>query len=216
LNQAYYDEIHIIVPTNATDVDETLPNLPIDSVQLTTVNFVLNGTPFTLEQMGLSITCNNNGDSPNPCTFYGGQQYCASLSGTPLVAGVFQMSIVVTGYVTFFGAAVEYPLTFDQYTFTVENTINVEKVSTANFQLGQNSPNPAMNTTMIPFSMRNNGMVQLTVVNLLGEIVINEQVSARSGNNQYNLNVNALQNGIYMYSIEFEGKKLTKRLVVNR
>lgn len=216
LGSAYYDEIHIIVPTNATDVDPTLPSLPIDSVLLSSVNFVLDGVPFTSEQMGLTIQCNNNDDSPNPCTFFGGQQYCASLSGTPTTAGVFQMSITVTGYVNLLGTPIAYPISFDQYVYTVIDPASVAKVDVAALQLGQNAPNPVNDRTWIPFTSGVSGKVQLTIVNLLGEVVFTQNINARAGNNEFLLETSNLNNGIYMYSIQAGGKKLTKRLVVNR
>jgi hypothetical protein len=216
LGAAYYDEIHIIVPTNATDVDPTLPSLPIDSVLLTSVNFVLNGVPFTSDQMGLTIQCNNNGDSPNSCTFFGGQQYCASLSGTPTVVGVFQMSIVVTGYVNLLGTPIAYPISFDQYVYTVVDPSSVAKVDGYSIQLGQNAPNPANDRTWIPFTSATPGKLQFTIVNLLGEVVYTQNISARAGSNEFQLDTSMLNNGIYMYSIQSGSKKLTKRLVINR
>ena len=38
---------------------------------------------FHAGDLGLSFVLNNQGDSPNPTTLLGGNQYCALLSGTP-------------------------------------------------------------------------------------------------------------------------------------
>ena len=57
----------------------------------------------TLDAVGLQVNCNNNGDSGNPCSFLGGNQYCASLTGTPSVQGSYRVDIYVTGWVTVFG-----------------------------------------------------------------------------------------------------------------
>ena len=57
----------------------------------------------TLEAVGLEVLCNNNGDSGNPCSFLGGNQYCAAISGTPTVQGNFRVDIYVNGWVTVFG-----------------------------------------------------------------------------------------------------------------
>ena len=43
------------------------------------------------------LTPNNNGDG-NPFTFLGGQQYCATLTGTPDTTGFFFASMDVVGY----------------------------------------------------------------------------------------------------------------------
>jgi plastocyanin len=47
--------------------------------------------------------CNNNGDSNNPCSFHGGNQYCASLEGTPTMSGNFRADITVKGWTLVFG-----------------------------------------------------------------------------------------------------------------
>ena len=41
----------------------------------------------------MSMYPNNNGDLPNPNAFLGGNQYCASLEGTPDTVGVFTGAI---------------------------------------------------------------------------------------------------------------------------
>ena len=60
-------------------------------------------TSYTLEEMGLQVVCNNNGDSNNPCSFHGGNQYCASLEGTPTMSGNFRADITVKGWTLVFG-----------------------------------------------------------------------------------------------------------------
>jgi hypothetical protein len=78
----------------------------LDSVALSTVTLVdLSDTlvTTTLDAVGLQVTCNNNGDSGNPCSFLGGNQYCAVLTGVPSVEGSYRVDISVVGYVTVFG-----------------------------------------------------------------------------------------------------------------
>ena len=82
--------------------------------------------------------------------------------------------------------------------------------------LGNNAPNPADDQTMIPFTLNKAESVRLTVINLLGEAVIDELIDGRRGNNNTVLDVSELNNGIYLYSIEAAGKKMTKRMVINR
>ena len=54
----------------------------------------------TLGAVGLQVNCNNNGDSGNACSFLGGNQYCASITGTPVVQGSYRVDIYVNGWVT--------------------------------------------------------------------------------------------------------------------
>lgn len=214
---AYTDIIHIKVPTDASDIDETLPQgAPIDSVQLITVTFNMGGTSYTLEQMGLEIACNNAGDSPDPCTFIGGNQYCAALTGTPTTPGEFNLVIEVLGYTTVFGILISQPVSFDQYTFVVNGEISTPKQENFTLTLGQNIPNPAIDVARFPITLEKSGNVNFTVVNLLGEVVIAEQFRGHVGYNEFTAPVSQLAGGLYLYSIDVDGKRITKRMVINR
>jgi hypothetical protein len=105
VNHEYYDVLHILIPTFASDVDDTYPpTLPIDSIELLSV--VLTDTitlmVYSPEELGLEVLCNNNGDSPEPCMFMGGLQYCASLQGTPTIPGIYRIDLLVLGWLTIF------------------------------------------------------------------------------------------------------------------
>ena len=67
VNDEYFDVLHILIPTFASDVDDTYPpTLPIDSIEL--ISVVLTDTisllEYSPEDLGLEVVCNNNGDSP--------------------------------------------------------------------------------------------------------------------------------------------------------
>lgn len=218
INEPYNDIIYVKVPTSAADIDETLPEqAPIDSIIFIGVSFVLDGTEYTSEQIGLEVVCNNNGDSPEPCSFLGGNQYCANLQGTPTVAGEFQMIITVEGWSVLFGTPFSQQIDFDQYTFIVEDdATSVDDLPALAESLMQNIPNPASGLTKIPFRMSKQGKARLVITNLLGEIVLEELVMAKQGTNNWTVDASELENGLYLYSIETGGKKLTKRMIVNR
>ncbi len=219
VGENYFDIIHIKVPEDASQLDldvEVPPGIQIDSIALETVTFTLAGTIYTLEQMGLEIECNNNGDSPNTCTFMGGSQNCATLSGIPTTPGEFGLTINVIGYVTVFGNVTGIPVDFDQYTLTIEGEVAVLDNPDYTLSLGQNMPNPATGYTRIPLTVKRAGNVNFTVINLLGEIVVREQLSCQTGYNEFNIDIANLNAGIYLYSIEVDGKRMTKRMIVNR
>lgn len=109
IGENYEDILHILLPEFVLDIDPTLPFLPttpLDSASLSSVVLVdLNDTlsVYSLEEVGLQVNCNNAGDSGNPCSFLGGNQYCASINGTPTAPGSYRIDIYVTGWVTVFG-----------------------------------------------------------------------------------------------------------------
>ena len=105
VGQEYMDVIHILIPTFASDVDEAYPpTLPIDSINLIEVVMtdVGTGTMYSPEELGLMVVCNNNGDSPDPCMFMGGIQYCASIEGTPTIPGLYSIDLLILGWLTIF------------------------------------------------------------------------------------------------------------------
>ncbi|GEM_PF-652747 len=109
LGEPYLDVLHMLIPEFVLEVDPTLPFSPtttLDSVQLISMVMVDLDDPlsiYTPEDLGLIITCYNNGDSGYPCTFLGNNQYCATVTGTPIISGHFRADITVKGYVLVFG-----------------------------------------------------------------------------------------------------------------
>jgi hypothetical protein len=105
VGQEYYDILHILMPTFASDIDDAYPPpLPIDSIGF--ISVVLTNTITLMEyspaELGLEFVCNNNGDSPDPCMFMGGVQYCPSIEGTPNIPGEFTIDFLMLGWLTIF------------------------------------------------------------------------------------------------------------------
>jgi hypothetical protein len=82
--------------------------------------------------------------------------------------------------------------------------------------LGQNKPNPATGQTIIPFTVPRNGVVILSLTDPLGRLLSMEKIDAVEGENASVMDLSGLETGSYYYSIEFEGYKLSKRMVVVR
>ena len=103
LGLPYEDILHILLPQYVLDIDSTLPfspTTPLDSASLSNIVLVdLSDTlsTTTLGAVGLQVNCNNNGHSGNACSFLGGNQYCASITGTPVVQGSYRVDIYVNG-----------------------------------------------------------------------------------------------------------------------
>ena len=107
VGEPYFDVLHILLPTFVNDVDESFAfndDTLLDSVALSGTSLTNLETLETLSlaDIGMEVVCNNNGDSGNPCSYLGGEQYCGDLVGTPTQAGEFQLDILTTGYITAF------------------------------------------------------------------------------------------------------------------
>ena len=75
-------------------------------------------------------------------------------------------------------------------------------------------PNPASGIVTAEFSMPLNSQVNLSLVNMLGETVMTEQVNVTQEVEKFTLDVTALESGIYYLVAETGGKKETKRVAV--
>jgi len=128
VGEPYIDILHLLIPEFILEVDPTLPFSPtttLDSVQLISLDLVDLDNPTLLyepEELGLEITCYNNGDSGYPCTFLGNNQYCATVTGTPTMSGNFRADIIIKGFVLVFG----FPFGQEELFGSLEINIGVE------------------------------------------------------------------------------------------
>lgn len=92
---------------------------------------------------------------------------------------------------------------------------SVEELAQSGLSLGQNVPNPANGNTIIKYSIADAGNVALTVYDVTGKQVMNfNQGRQVAGNYQVEINTNALQAGVYFYTLTVDGKQATRRMVV--
>ena len=70
----------------------------------------------------------------------------------------------------------------------------------------------------LSYSLNQRGNVTLTVTDLMGRTVISRNEGNRDAGVAYksNVDVSALNNGTYFYTIEVNGVKSTNKLVINR
>ncbi|MFK5857547.1 MAG: T9SS type A sorting domain-containing protein [Bacteroidota bacterium] len=83
-----------------------------------------------------------------------------------------------------------------------------------NFTVSQNVPNPAVYTTTITVGTEVTGAINLSVSNLLGQVVYQENVVSNSHTHSFNVNVSNFDSGIYFYTIEIGNSSVTKKMLV--
>jgi hypothetical protein len=96
------------------------------------------------------------------------------------------------------------------------NNVGVETLGNNIFTLGQNIPNPAKNTTRIDYSIPETGEVIFHIHSISGQLLYSKTIEATSGKQSLELNTNTLTAGIYIYSIEYKGQRLIKRMSVQK
>jgi hypothetical protein len=87
-------------------------------------------------------------------------------------------------------------------------------LNTASVLLGQNIPNPANGITSIPYYLPKSGQVHFMVTNMLGQPVYEQSMDRPSGNNLLDIDVSGMSKGIYYYIMDFEGHRITRKMIV--
>jgi hypothetical protein len=86
----------------------------------------------------------------------------------------------------------------------------------SNWSIGQNQPNPVMQTTQIPYTIPEDGMLTFNVMSINGQNIHNELIQAQSGSHFIEFNTQNLSNGIYYYSIIYQGVSICKKMTVQK
>ncbi len=101
-------------------------------------------------------------------------------------------------------------------TYTGVTCIGIEEGDGEMFTLKQNIPNPAKGVTLIGYSVPQGGIVNFGLVNLVGQVMHTESYTVEAGSHQLELDVTTLAAGVYYYFVEYEGQRLTMKMVVGR
>ena len=209
----YQDEVYVLCPSNIQDIDPTfLLPVDIDSVSLNGIS-IFNGISYTpIESIGLQVTCNNNGDSPNPCNFLPGNAYCGDITGTPTTAGTFPVKINVTAFITVFGTqAID--TAFTGYTLVVNGPQFIEDQQSSLSGLTW-MPNPANESTTLRLGAAVNETIELSLINMVGQVVSQKRYSVWRGENMIEVSTAELPSGMYTYLLRSGSDVLTGKLSV--
>ncbi|HRZ48683.1 MAG TPA: T9SS type A sorting domain-containing protein, partial [Bacteroidales bacterium] len=94
--------------------------------------------------------------------------------------------------------------------------IGVDEMEGDGFSVGQNVPNPTSGFTVIPYRIPESGMISFRLSNSIGQEIIHRQLFAEPGSHQMEVDIHHLPAGIYHYQIEYNGLKISKKMVISR
>lgn len=80
--------------------------------------------------------------------------------------------------------------------------------------LGQNIPNPSDGNTVIHYFTGSSGEVRFFVLDLPGREIMTQSLAVDKGDHTITLSEGLLAPGVYLYGIEFQGKRLVKKMVI--
>jgi hypothetical protein len=104
----------------------------------------------------------------------------------------------------------------DSVCMMVYNNTGIDEYLANGFALGQNIPNPASSTTIIPFFIPEDGKVVLKITSLYGQVLSEYSRECVSGNNQIELGLQNFAPGLYYYTLEYKGGRKTLKMLIER
>jgi hypothetical protein len=204
-NVFYSDTLNILVPTNAGLIDPGFAGFTIDSVAFDSVS---NLPP------GLSVVCNSQ--TAAPCTYLSNQVGCGLIEGIPTTTGTYDMVLNVTAYTTLGFFVLPVPQSFGGYSITINaNNVGLAEMGLEALSNVRTVPNPANSSLRVEFTLGRSTSGRVLLFNLVGEEVANQRFTGRQGLNVVPMNVEQLENGIYLYKVQAGGKTFTGRVVVD-
>ena len=96
------------------------------------------------------------------------------------------------------------------------DSVGIREVTGLDWQLGQNIPNPASEVTAIPFTLPQDGMVRLSVMTANGQVICRQEIQAVAGGNRLELNTGDWAGGLYYYTMEYRGQRITRKMNIAR
>jgi hypothetical protein len=102
----------------------------------------------------------------------------------------------------------------DQKCVYPEGVIGVDEYGFNGFMLWQNVPNPATGATSIMYQVPGDGKVLFELHNMFGQVIMTEAIDVTAGQHTFEVDVDPLSVGMYYYSVTFDGKRLTKKMLV--
>ena len=102
-----------------------------------------------------------------------------------------------------------------------EDTTKIDDVSIGNivslsFSLGQNIPNPANTTTLIPISLPKDGNVIFELYSITGQLLHTKNMYFSQGDNHIEYNTSGLSSGVYFYSVKYNNQRFSKKMVIKK
>lgn len=99
---------------------------------------------------------------------------------------------------------------------TLQN-VAIEEIGTSAISMDQNMPNPANGGTTIKYNLAGNGNnVTLEVYDITGQLIESvDQGSRAAGQHSIDLNTTNYAAGVYFYTLNVDGVKVTKKMVIS-
>ena len=200
VGQNYHEVLYVKIPADTMAFGQ---RVPIDYVKLDTI--------LNMPQ-GLTINCN-----PTKCIFPGGTSGCLSMDGIPQMPDSLEMQIAVELKFTFAGLPTPIKDTIGGFYFVSKGSMPVSIQENGIEDKRPNVyPNPASHKVQFDYHAVSTGKAEISLCNIIGRTVIQKSVQLSTGLNTIALDIQDLNQGVYLYTISEAGKTFTGRLSISR
>jgi hypothetical protein len=100
--------------------------------------------------------------------------------------------------------------------FRKTNHVGVSNINKVSFTMEQNIPNPAKGNTIINYSIPQDGEILFNVYSVSGQLLFTKQENVPLGEHQIELNLSDYASGIYFYTMEYKGQRISKLMSIER
>ncbi|MBI4647032.1 MAG: T9SS type A sorting domain-containing protein [Bacteroidia bacterium] len=142
--------------------------------------------------------------------------YCVLVSGTPTTAGVYNLSVKVTPYVTLGPYHnVECPQQIDDSSLviTIHESSSVYDINGESFEVMNIAPNPYRDKITISYCTLVSERIELKIFDILGKEIYYEKNFAMKGRNYSEFDGRNLKSGIYICSVSNGKETYIKRII---
>lgn len=77
-------------------------------------------------------------------------------------------------------------------------------------------PNPIQDIATVEFQLENNAELNLSIMNILGQVVYTELVKATSGKNKMSVDLSNLKDGVYLVQMNINNETITKKITLSK
>ena len=96
------------------------------------------------------------------------------------------------------------------------DSVGIRDAERLDWSLGQNIPNPTGAVTAIPFTLPQAGTVRISVMTANGQVIFRQESEAEAGGNRIEVDASNWAAGVYYYTMEYRGQRITRKMNITR
>ncbi len=94
--------------------------------------------------------------------------------------------------------------------------IGVEEKGVMLEGVSQNTPNPCWQSTSFTVALKQPAQINISVYNTMGQHLLSKVSNGTQGDNQVVLDLANLSSGVYSYTVQVEGRTVSKKLIIEK